>query len=124
MSDLFEGCKSPFRIWSILDIPSFIYEGNTIPFPPQHRIVFAYMASLANRYGDVRVSYYSVCKRTGLDEIEEAAAIFKWLEAFGLIKRRVSLFEDDKGKKEATRYLINYPENKFPYPTLSPTMER
>lgn len=31
MSDLFEGCKSPFRIWSVLDIPSFIYEGNTIP---------------------------------------------------------------------------------------------
>lgn len=46
MSDLFEGCKPQFRIWSILDIPAFEYEGTTIPFPPQHRIVFAYMASL------------------------------------------------------------------------------
>ena len=124
MSDLFEGCKSPFRIWSILDIPSFIYEGNTIPFPPQHRIVFAYMAALANRYGDVRVSYFSVCKRTGMDEIEEVAAIFKWLEAFRLIKRKVTLFDEDKGKKETTRYEVNYPDNQFPYETLPPSMER
>ncbi len=32
MSDLFEGCKPQFRIWSILDIPAFEYEGTTIPF--------------------------------------------------------------------------------------------
>ncbi|HGE6931434.1 TPA: hypothetical protein ACGCAO_003931 [Enterobacter cloacae] len=121
MTNIFEE-KPPFRIWSILNITGFEYEGRQVPFSAQHRIVFAYMASLASRYGDIAVSYVSVCKKAGVESVEESARIFDELMAFGLIEYvPASLFD---GERVKFKYRVNYPDNTFPYPINNSTPEK
>ncbi|KFC01065.1 hypothetical protein GTGU_03582 [Trabulsiella guamensis ATCC 49490] len=118
---LFEGTYQPFRIWSIFSIARFEFEKKTIDFPMTHRVVFAYLASLANRYGDISVSYLSVCKKTGVTDVEEMAEIFGWLMAFNLLSYvPTSLFD---GERVKFKYRVNYPENIFPHKIIHTPLE-
>lgn len=119
---LFEENASPFRIWSILGINSFRFEGKDIYFPMTHRVVFAYLASLGSRYGDISVSYVSVARKTGINDVSEVAEIFGWLMAFNLLEYVPdSLFD---GERVKFKYRVNYPNNAFPFPVVNVPLEK
>lgn len=119
---IFEEASNPFRIWSILGVNKFEFKDKEIEFPMTHRVVFSYLASLGSRFGDISVSYLSVCKKTGIADVEEMADIFGWLMAFELLSYvPTSLFD---GERVKFKYRVNYPDNTFPYNVIPVKLER
>ena len=112
--------KKRFFVWEILSIPAFQFEEEEVVFPHQHRIIFSYLASLADKYGQACSSYLSIMYRTGTDESDEVAYALKWLTHYKLVTK--VKIQTERG--ERIGYDVNYPNNTFPYEVLKPRQER